>query len=121
MDATLNDEKLDKIIGLIDEMKGQETVCLNVRGLCSWTDYMIITTVTSFSHMKGISRRLKDLFFEQNWELINNGGFAPQEEWTLIDSNDVIIHLMSLEARQFYELENRWFEAEKLCQSSSSS
>ena len=114
-------EKLEMILKLIDEMKGLDTVSMDVGRQCSWADYMVITTTTSFSHMKGILKRLKELFYEQGWDIMNRNGFTAQEDWTLMDSNDVIIHLMSSEAREFYELENLWFDADKKYQSSSSS
>ena len=30
------------------------------------------------------------------------------DDWLLVDAGDVIIHLMSSEAREFYDLESLW-------------
>jgi ribosome-associated protein len=36
---------------------------------------------------------------------------GPSQRWLLIDYGDLIVHLMSPEARAFYDLEGLWADA----------
>jgi ribosome-associated protein len=35
------------------------------------------------------------------------------DDWKLLDCGDFVVHLMSSRAREFYDLEKLWFQAER--------
>ena len=39
---------------------------------------------------------------------------APSSRWVLMDYGGVVVHLMSPEAREFYDLEGLWADADVL-------
>lgn len=39
---------------------------------------------------------------------------GPSERWVLIDFGNIIAHIMSPDAREFYDLEGLWADAERL-------
>ena len=122
MEDTVNRiEIIKKIAQNIDEMNGINTVVLDITAQSSWTDYFIITTVSSSAHIKGILRDLSVKLEEYNiYPQLRHKRF-DSERWILIDCGDIVIHLMDKEAREFYELENLWFKSEVIYQSSKSS
>jgi len=36
---------------------------------------------------------------------------GPSERWVLMDFGDIVVHIMSQEAREFYDLEGLWADA----------
>jgi ribosome-associated protein len=112
------DDTLSKITGemiaLLEDMKSEDVVALDLAGVCSWTDIMIIATVTSVNHARGVLRRIRDFISDHKMDLKNNQRLSASEGWTLVDCNSMVINLMNRESREFYELEERWFSAERI-------
>jgi ribosome-associated protein len=98
---------------LLEEHNGQEISVLDLRKISDWTDFFIIATVSSKTHMDGLERHIKDFCHENKIEIIGNSRKSrnssdADDEWRLIDLGRVIIHLMNKRAREFYELERLW-------------
>jgi len=95
---------------LMQEHKGQDVVVLDLRKLNNWTDFFIIAAVSSKTHMEGLERHIKEHCREKNIEMLGNSkcGKSSNDEWRIIDLGWAIIHLMTKEAREFYELERLW-------------
>ncbi|MDR3166317.1 MAG: ribosome silencing factor [Treponema sp.] len=101
--------------GMIREHKGGDVVVMDLRGLNSWTDFFVIATVTSYTHMQGLQRNIKEFAREWNMEILRGHRKQPAEdEWNLIDMGNIVIHLMTAKSRAFYELERLWSAAEIL-------
>ena len=109
-----NEKTVKEIAAFIDEHNGQDTVVLNISELNSWTDYFIITTVTSSGHLRGLLNQLYQELDEKKLVLQHRHKKADDERWVLLDCGFVVIHLMNQEAREFYNLEKLWFSGEKL-------
>ncbi|HUX14638.1 MAG TPA: ribosome silencing factor [Spirochaetia bacterium] len=93
----------------VDEHNGGETVALNVGDRSGFTDYFVIATVTSSGHMKGLVGQLYDLLEEYDLRP-HRGRHRPVEEgWVLLDCGPIVVHLMTAEMREFYDLERLWF------------
>ena len=45
---------------LIDAHKGMDTVVIDVSEQSSWTNYFIISTVSSVGHLKGLIKHIKN-------------------------------------------------------------
>jgi ribosome-associated protein len=103
---------------LLQEHKGGDVKVLDLRGLNAWTDFFVIATVTSNAHLQGLERRVKEFSCEWGREILRRsrkppagtGGLVP-DEWSLIDMGTIVIHLMTSQARSFYELERLWSAA----------
>lgn len=104
-------EKLGKIREAIERKKGQEIVILDFQGKNSLCDYAVIATGLSNRNIRAISEEIEE-------ELMNLGerriGIEGKDEahWVLIDGDDVIVHILTQEARELYKLEELWGEAE---------
>jgi len=104
-------KSVDVLLALVTDalegMKGKDIVHLDVRGLSSVTDYMVIATGTSNRHVKSLA---EEVSFKAK-----QAGFAPlsvegemNSDWVLADLGDVIVHVMQTDARGFYDLERLW-------------
>ena len=97
----------DLVLSSLSDLKAIDPVTLNVKKISSFTDYMIIASGNSKRHIHSIGDKvLGDLKIKK----INPLGIEGQgsEEWVLIDLGDVVLHLMSDYARNFYDLESLW-------------
>ncbi len=106
-DRRMQAEELLKIVqNELEERKGQFIKVLDVIGKTSITDYMVIVTATSERHAKALC----DYVLER----IKNQGVNPlgveggNTEWVLVDLGDVILHIMTAQSREFYQLEKLW-------------
>lgn len=115
MDNKTVQEKAQELARLIQDGKGDSVVLLDISELNSWTDYFVIATVSSGAQSQGIQKQIKDYIKDAGLEIhktnkkINDG-----EDWNLIDLGNIVIHLMSTEAREFYDLEKLWHAGTRL-------
>ena len=107
---------------LLDDHRGLSVVIMDMRTLNFWTDFFIIATVTSDTHLFGLERHIKEFVRENGLEIFHRSGNQrreakqyPQEqrseEWHLLDLGGIIIHLMTERTRNFFELERLWSAA----------
>lgn len=103
---------LQLIIAILDDLKGQHLVKLNVRGLSNITDFMIVVTGTSDRHVRVMAH---EVALQAKKHGISPLGVEGEQaaDWILVDLGDVIVHVMKAEARQFYDLERLWNPALK--------
>ena len=97
----------DLVSSSLDELKAVDPVTINVKKLSSFTDYMIIASGTSNRHLQSIGEKVLEDLKVKNIKPLGLEG-EGSEEWVLIDIGDVVLHLMSANARAFYDLESLW-------------
>ncbi len=90
--------------------KGERVIILDVRGLSSVTDYIIIAHGYSVRHVQGMAENIRrDL---KKLGIVPYGVEGEKEgNWILLDFGDVILHLFLEPLREFYDLEGLWSEA----------
>lgn len=109
-----NRETVKNTARFMDEIKLEHVTALDFQGKSSITDYYIIATVNSYGQLRGAVKRLHEYFYEQQIDCRGGKKQSEEDNWTLLDCDYFIIHLMTKEARAFYDLEKLWFEAERL-------
>ena len=119
-DIAKNNIVLD-LAKLLEDHNGENTVVLDIHEQSSWTDYFVIATVTSQTHMRGIVRFVNSFLDDHSIEPLRRRKRVDEEGWTLIDCGAFVVHLMTKENREFYELERLWYAGKKLYHSSKSS
>ncbi|MBO4404984.1 MAG: ribosome silencing factor [Treponema sp.] len=102
-------EKALAIAGILEDSKAENVTVLDIRELNSWTDLFVIATVASQVHAAGLYKEVKDFAKNNDMEIhLTHQKTSDGSEWNLIDLGTVVVHLMSAEARGFYELEKLW-------------
>ncbi|HEY6529427.1 MAG TPA: ribosome silencing factor [Cellvibrionaceae bacterium] len=95
------------VISALENVKGQKIVTLNVRDLSDVTDWLIIATGTSSRHVKSLAHNVVEEAKEKGFRPLGIEGLQ-EGEWALVDFGDTVVHVMSAEAREFYDLEKLW-------------
>jgi len=106
---------------LLEEHGGDDTLVLRVGGVCTWTDYFVIVTAHSETHLRSLLDYVLNLLKEKSVTPLNRARNAAESGWVLVDCGSFVVHLMEREKRDFYELEKLWFMAEEVYSSSSAS
>jgi len=105
---------------LLHEHKGIDSVVLDLRALNAWTDFYVITTVSSVTHLQGLLRHIREFADQEGIQILRRQKkMGEGDEWNLADLGGIVVHLMSKKARDFYELERLWHEGVVLWRSES--
>jgi len=112
MDDTLQINALE-LGKLLSNHNGLNVVVMDMRSLNFWTDFFIIATVNSNTHLSGLERHIKDYTREKDMDILHrskrpDNKELSSEEWSLVDLGGIVIHLMTAKIRKFFELERLW-------------
>lgn len=112
-DSAADENLARKLADMLAEHKGRDPVVIDLRGLNAWTDFFVVAGAASATHLHGLERQVKDFCAEHGVEILRKSGkrAAIDESWKLIDLGAVVVHIMTEEARSFYELERLWSQA----------
>jgi ribosome-associated protein len=105
---TTSETLLSQIVSSLDDDKADDIVQIDLRGITTIGDYMVIATGRSSRQVSAISDKLTERLKANCGVLCKTEG-KDTGDWVLIDSGDVIVHVFRPEVREFYQLE-------KMCQ-----
>ncbi|MCL2069690.1 MAG: RsfS/YbeB/iojap family protein [Treponema sp.] len=121
---------------LLDDHRGGDVLVMDMRSLNFWTDFFVIATASSNTHLAGLERHIKDFIQEKGLEILTrsrkpakisersstelSSAELRSDEWRLLDLGTTIVHLMTSRMREFYELERLWSAAPIVYSSKSS-
>ena len=99
----------DNIEKILDGNKALNIKSINLRNKSFIADYMIIASGTSSRHLQALSEILVAELKKIGLENCRIEG-KDSNDWKLVDTNDVIVHIFHPEKREFYDLEKMWSE-----------
>ena len=93
------------------DKKGQDVLVLDVRGLSSYADFLVLASGTSDRHVEAIAQgAIAEL--KTNHKLMNKSAEGMRSgQWALVDFGDVILHVFHQFTRDVYALEDLWQDA----------
>ncbi len=107
-------EKAKKIASILDEKKGRDVRILKVREETVITDFFVIATATSSTHLKALCDEVEYKFKEEDGIAASRVEGYQGGGWILVDFDDVIVHIFDATSRDFFNLEKLWSGAEKI-------
>lgn len=103
---------VELIVNSIQDKKGKDILSLNLTKIPeAVADYFIICNADSSTQVRAIIDNVEnelykvDGIYDIHIEGRNNG------EWALADIGEIVIHVFQTEAREYYQLEDLWYDA----------
>jgi ribosome-associated protein len=92
------------------DKRASDLVVLDVQGLSSVTDYFLVCSGKSTTHMETITDAIRDELKSEGARPLHAEG-VPASGWILLDYGDVLMHVFLEETRAYYALERLWGDA----------
>lgn len=83
---------------------------LELAGVTSMTDYFVIASGTSDTHVRSVAERVIETMAAEGTQLLGADGLT-QGRWAVLDFGDVVVHVFHPSMRSFYQLERLWGDA----------
>ena len=94
-------EALRKIvIDALEELKARDITVLDVRGIASFTDLMVVASGTSTRQVKALADKVLDKCRLAGVRPLGVEG-EQEAEWVLVDLGDIVVHVMLPQTRDF--------------------
>ena len=99
-----------RAVDLMFDRKAEDVVVLDLRKLSSATDYFLVASGRSDTHVTAIADNLVD---ELKKAGVRPAGIEGMRggRWVLVDYVDFVVHVFHPAAREFYQLERLWGDA----------
>ncbi len=93
------------------DRKSNDVVILNLKPLTDMTDYFVIASGTSDTHVRSVAEHVVTELKKEGTPVYHIEGLA-QGRWVLLDYVDFVVHIFHPALRSFYQLERLWGDAE---------
>jgi ribosome-associated protein len=103
-------QNLERATELASDLKANDMLVLDLRGISNATDYFLIATGTSDMHVKSIADNIVEELKKEGVRPSHVEGLRGGR-WVLIDYIDFVVHVFHPAAREFYQLERLWGDA----------
>ena len=101
-------EQARRIAALAQDKLARDVVILDMRPVCTYTDYFVVCS-------GGNPRQTAAIWDEVHGRLKQENGLLPRSvegatagTWIIADYLDVVLHVFTPDAREFYRLEELW-------------
>ena len=97
----------------MNDKKGEEVRVLDLRGVCSFADYFVLATGGSDRHVRALAEAAVEAAARGGAKALGVEGKSIGR-WVLVDLGEIVVHVFSDEARDYFGLERLWGDAQEL-------
>lgn len=106
-------QQLRAIVDAARERRAEDVVVLDLTDVSSSLDYFVICTATAGLQLNAVQENIREKAQEAGLPRPSVEG--PSERWLLLSfGGAVVVHIMTKEAREYYDLEGLWSDAHPL-------
>ena len=101
-------EQARRIAALAQDKLARDVVILDMRPVCAYTDYFVIATGNNSRQTKAIWDDVHGRLKHDNRMLPKSVEGESEATWIIADYLDVVLHVFTPDARDYYRLEDLW-------------
>lgn len=106
-------EMAEITVKALDSRRAKDIHLLKITDVSSLADYFVICSGTSNTQIKALTDAVQQAMKEAG-EMPNHIEGHREGTWVLSDYGCVVVHIFSPEAREYYDLERLWIDAEEV-------
>ena len=106
-------ELMETIVSVADSKKARDIVVMQVTGQTTLTDYFVIMTGTSNTHIRALGDEI-ELQVKERLQVLPHHREGVTSNWVLVDYNSVVVNIFQKEAREMYALERLWSDGTRI-------
>lgn len=101
-------EEIAKVaVNALEDIKGENIVVIDTEELSPLFSRMIVCTGSSNRQVKSLANNVAEEFKKHQIDIVGIEG-EQGGEWVLVDSGDLVVHIMLPQVRAYYDLESLW-------------
>jgi len=101
-------EQARQIAALAQEKLAEDVVILDMRPVCTFTDFFVICTGRNARQTAAIWDEVHGVMKQEHGLIPRSADGVQEGTWILADYLDVVLHVFTPEARSYYKLEDLW-------------
>ncbi len=105
-------EEVQLIVDALDDKRAKDIVVLDLTEVSATLDYFVVATGESHLQLRALEDGVRERLKEHGYK--PRGVEGPSDRWVLIDYGGVVAHIMSPDARDFYDIEGLWADARRV-------
>lgn len=94
------------------DRKANDVVLLSLKGVSDMTDYFLIASGTSDTHVRALGNAVLEDMKKETGQTAHHVEGLQQGRWVLLDYVDFVVHVFHPTLRNFYQIERLWADAE---------
>ena len=106
-------ELLKAVAAILDNKKARELIAIHTTEQTILSDYFLICTGTSTTHVKALADEL-EFEMKTQYGILPRGVEGRATGWILLDYGTVLVHIFLKEQREYYNLERLWEDAQRV-------
>lgn len=101
------EQRIGTAVDALEEIKARDIVVLDVSRMTSLFDRLVIASADSARQTKALANNVQERLKAAGADIIGVEG-EQGAEWILVDTGDLVVHIMQPATRQYYALEDLW-------------
>ena len=98
--------------GILLDRKANDVVLLSLKGVSDMTDYFLIASGTSDTHVRSLGNSVLEEMKKETGQMAHHVEGLQQGRWVLLDYVDFVVHVFHPTLRNFYQIERLWADAD---------
>ena len=105
-------ELAHRAAAILLDRKANDVVLLSLHGVSDMTDYFLIASGTSDTHVRALGNAVLEDLKKETGQIANHSEGLAQGRWVLLDYVDFVVHVFHPTLRNFYQIERLWADAQ---------
>lgn len=105
-------ELAQRAAAILIDRKANDVVLLSLKGVSDMTDYFLIASGTSDTHVRSLGNSVMEDMKKQVGQTAHHVEGLSQGRWVLLDYVDFVVHVFHPTLRNFYQIERLWADAQ---------